>query len=261
MGAGDEIMAAGMARGAAARGKQVAFGDGRRIIWGPHAEQIFRGNPNVARRGSERASNLEWVAHYAGHRLYNRQVKDRWVWNYYFKAQPGELFFDEAERKFAESIEPGFVLIEPNVPAEKSVAPNKQWPVDRFQIVADRLTGEGHRVVQLLYGARYKLERVKNIKTSSFREALVVLSRAALYVGHEGGTHHGAAALSVPGVVIFGGFIPPEVTGYQMHINLSHGGPACGSLRPCSHCSAALKAITADHVYRATQKLLPARAA
>jgi hypothetical protein len=36
MGYGDELMATGMARGAAARGKRVAFGDGQRIICGPY---------------------------------------------------------------------------------------------------------------------------------------------------------------------------------------------------------------------------------
>jgi hypothetical protein len=34
-----------MARGAAARGKRIAFGDGKKILWDHHSELIFRGKP------------------------------------------------------------------------------------------------------------------------------------------------------------------------------------------------------------------------
>jgi hypothetical protein len=74
------------------------------------------------------------------------------------------------------------------------------------------------------------------------------MSRAALYIGGEGGLHHGAAAVGVGGVVLFGGFIPPEVTGYATHANLTGGAEACGSLDPCRHCAAAMQAIGVDEV-------------
>ena len=41
-----------------------------------------------------------------------------------------------------------------------------------------------------------------------------------LFLGHEGGFAHAAAALSKPAVVIYGGWIPPEVTGYEFHENI-----------------------------------------
>jgi Glycosyltransferase family 9 (heptosyltransferase) len=260
MGVGDELMASGMARGAAARGKRIAFGNGKRIIWGPHCPTAFRGNPNVAAPGSEGAKDLEWVPHYKGHRLYVRLGAGRWIWNMDFRPAPGEVFFDGRESALAQSITGGFVLIEPNVPAHKSVAVNKQWPVDRFQAVADQLVSDGHNVVQLAYqGARYSLQRVERIATATFRDGLAVLSRAALYIGHEGGMHHGAATVNVPGVVLFGGFIPPQVTGYDMHINLAAGGPACGSLNKCNHCRDALDAITIEQVTAAARSLIDDR--
>jgi ADP-heptose:LPS heptosyltransferase len=222
---------------------------------------IFRGNPNVAPPGSEGAKDLEWIAHYKGHRLYNHLGSDRWIWHMEFRPVPGEIFFDDREKALARSIQSGFVLIEPNVPVHKSVAVNKQWPDDRFQKVADDLRADGRRVVQLAYqGARYHLQNVERISTASFRDALAVLSRAALYVGHEGGMHHGAAALDVPGVVIFGGFIPPSVTGYDLHVNLAAGGEACGSLRQCNHCRDALNAITVEQVTGAARTLTDDRA-
>lgn len=248
MGLGDNLMAAGLARGAAAKGKRVAFGDGLRILWDQHSAAIFQENPNIAPPGSEGAADLTWVRFYKGHRIYNTRRGNRWVWNYNFRASPGEMFFTTAEKAFAENVGRGFVIIEPNVAREKSVARNKQWPVDRYQAVADRLRKDGHRLVQFSYGGKYTLAGVEQIRTPSFRHALAVMANARRYIGPEGGLHHGAAALGVPGVVIFGGFVPPEVTGYELHSNLTGGAKACGSLRPCSHCRAAMDAISVEDV-------------
>lgn len=251
-------MAAGMARGAAARGKRIAFGDGKRIIWDPHSEIVFRGNPNVARPGDEGDDDLEWIAHYKGHRLYNRRVGNRWVWNYDFRACPGEMFFSADEAAFGRSQGRGFIVIEPNVPPQKSCAPNKQWPVKRYDKLATRLASAGFDVRQLQYGGQHRLNAARQVRTRTFREALAVLSNAALYVGPEGGLHHGAAAVGIPAVVIFGGFIPPRVTGYDTHTNLTGGARACGSLNRCPHCIEAMEAISLDEVQRAAVAYLEA---
>jgi hypothetical protein len=251
MGYGDNLMAAGLARGARARGKRVAFGDGRRIIWDQNSEPIFRHNPNVAPPSSGWSSDLEWIAHYRGCRLYNRQTGQRWIWNYDFRAVPGEMFFTAAERDGARRAGAGFVVVEPNVPAFKSCAPNKQWPVERYETVAAELKADGFDVVQFWPGAGHRLKAARQLRTPDFRAALAVLERAALYIGPEGGLHHGAAALGVPAVVLFGGFIPPAVTGYDGHINLTGGATACGSIVRCEHCAAAMCAISVDDVLEA----------
>lgn len=255
MGYGDDVMGSGLARGAAARGKRIAFGDGRRITWGPWSEPVFRHNPNVARPGSEGAPDLEWIAHYKGHRLYNRQGAGRWVWSETFSPVPGEMFFEPAELEFAARHGQGFVLIEPNVPWHKSVAPNKDWGLARYQAAADRLRASGHDIVQFGHG-RDRIEGARRIDAPDFRHALAVLGRARLAILPEGGLHHGAAALGVPAVVLFGGFIPPRVTGYAMHINLTGGATACGSLAPCRHCRDAMDAISVDDVTAAARTLL-----
>lgn len=260
MGFGDEILASGMARGARGRGKLAAFGNGTRIIWGPNAAEVFKNNPNIAKPGSEKLNgSLEWFAHYHGRRLYNRQdpKANRWIFNYDFHAQPGELFFTSGELFFlASKVGEGFVLIEPNLPWHKPSAVNKQWDVQRFQEVANALVGAGREVIQLEYPrARYYLSGVRKIPTRSAREAFAILSRAGLFVGHEGGMHHAAAALGVAAVVIFGGFIPPQVTGYPWHANLTGGADeACGWKKPCDHCRKALAAITVEEVLDAAKR-------
>jgi hypothetical protein len=249
VGYGDDIIGSGLARGLNAKGKRAAFGDGKRIIWGPWSEEIFRYNPNIAKPGSEGSADLHWIDYYKGHRNYNTldKVRGRWIWNYEFKVQPGEIFFDG-------SLEPvrDFIYVEPNVPWHKSVAVNKDWGLENYQAVVDRLVRDGHDVVQSDYG-RDRLQRVRIVKTSKFRDVLYVLSQARVALLPEGGLHHGAAALRVPAVVIFGGFIPPSVMGYDLHTNLTGGAEACGSLHKCAHCKYAMEQISVEEVYHAVQ--------
>lgn len=256
VGWGDNIMATGMARGAHARGKRIAFGDGKALKWDHHSADIFRHNPNIAIAGQEKLPNAEWIGFYRGSRIYNKPRSGGWEWNYDFRAVPGELFFSAEEQRFAGQFSKGFVVVEPNVPVFKSVAPNKQWPVDRYEAVAARLLEQGHRVIQFGYGGRSRLKSASHLATPTFRHALAVLSRAALYIGPEGGLHHGAAAVGVPGVVLFGGFIPPQVTGYDTHTNLTGGAEACGRTNLCNHCKAAMAAIGVDEVCAAAERYL-----
>jgi ADP-heptose:LPS heptosyltransferase len=259
MGIGDNLLASGMARGAAMRSKRIAFGDGQRIKWDSNSEIIFRGNPNVATPGSEGADDLEWIDFYKGHRGYNTMSRDhsKWVWNYNFKAKPGEVFFSEGEFALAQSLGDGFVVIEPNVPYFKSVATNKQWAIERYQQVATSLVLAGVPVAQLNYPeVKHRLDHVALLPTQDFRQALAVLSKAALYIGPEGGLHHGAAAVGTPAVVIFGGFVPPAVTGYDSHVNLTGSDEACGSIYPCLHCKRAMDNISEHIVFHEAYGIL-----
>lgn len=255
MGYGDNLMATGMAKGFAAKGKRVAFGNDQKILWDHHSETIFRNNPNIARPGEEGSPDLEWIRFYRGHRMYNSPANGKWLWNHEFHAQPGEVYFDQAELEWANRLKPDFVLIEPNVPDFKTIAPNKQWPKDRYATIARRLKSDGHRVCQFSYSAGVMFDGVEPIKTPTVRHALAALSKAKLYIGPEGGLHHGAAAVGVRGVVIFGGFIPPEVTGYATHTNIAVG-EACGSLSPCPHCKRAMASISTERVYEAANSIL-----
>lgn len=259
MGLGDNLMATGLARGAKVRGKRIAFGDGNKIIWDQHSEQIFRSNPNIAPPGSEGASDLEWIPFYKGNRIYNKHdnVRERWIWNYDFKASPGEIFFHDKELEFAERNAPKeFVLIEPHVPAYKGCAPNKTWPLMRYQNVVQLLKAKGINIQQFNHSGGI-LAGARSIQAPTFRHALAVLRKASLYIGPEGGLHHGAAAVGVPAVVLFGGFIPPQVTGYDSHVNLTGSSKkACGFLTACGHCKEAMESIKSKSVYSAAKDIL-----
>jgi ADP-heptose:LPS heptosyltransferase len=169
-----------------------------------------------------------------------------------FRAQPGEIFFSDEEKRIGSAFGDGFIVIEPNVPMHKSVAPNKDWGANRYRAVAAELSSAGYKIIQFWYPhAHVRCEFAEQVNAESFRNALAILSHAALYIGPEGGLHHGAAAVGVPAVVLFGGFIPPQVTGYTTHTNLTGGAYACGSLQPCIHCRKAMQAIGVSDVLTA----------
>ena len=253
MGFGDELMGSGLARGAASRGKRIAFGDGNRIIWHKNAHAILAGNPNVAEPGSEGASDLQWVTHYPGARAYARMVQRVWKFEPEFRAAPGEVTLSDDERRFADMVRRGFVLIEPNV---KRVAPNKQWPRERYQAVADHLKARGHRVLQFDTG-EFRLEGINYLTAPTFRDAMALIERAALYIGPEGGLHHSAAAMATQAVVIFGGFNSPELFGYAGHTSIFSGdGLGCGRQDPCKHCRHCMGMISADQVIAAAEERL-----
>jgi ADP-heptose:LPS heptosyltransferase len=99
---------------------------------------------------------------------------------------------------------------------------------------------------------------VREIKTPTFRKALAVLQHAKLFMGCEGGMHHGAAAVGIGAVVLFGGFISPATTGYDFHANIftGEGGVACGKIIDCEHCKQAMRAITVERVLGEARKLI-----
>jgi len=262
MGYGDEIIATGLARAVKGTEKRAAFGDGRKILWGPWCEPMFRNNPNIAPPGSEKDRDLEWIKHYKGSRLYNKQSDDKakWVWNYNFKVVPGEFYWSDSERRAIDSLgrtTRDFVVIEPNLPWQKGCAPNKDWGEEKYVELSRRLQAEGIRVVQFTHdNTRRRLPGAMTMQFATFREAIAALSLASLYVGPEGGMHHAAAAVGIRAVVLMGGFIPPEVVGYEDHINFTDGAKACGSIYACRHCREVMDGIPVDRVFEAAKAQL-----
>jgi hypothetical protein len=241
-----------LAKGAAARGKKIAFGSElhKQLVWDHNSEIIFRSNPNIAFPGQEHDYNVEWIAYFKGYRGYNTQGNGHWIWNMRWRCTPGEIYLTGEEKRLGDRRGKDFIVIEPNIESWKSAAQNKDWGRAKYAAVVELLLQKGHEIVQFDYPKAGPIVRgVRGIRTSNFREALAILRNARLYLGAEGGLHHGAAALGIPAVVLFGGFIPPSVTGYDMHINLAGSERFCGSFTRCQHCSDAMASISVEKVY------------
>ena len=252
MGFGDEIMASGEARvlkRAHGRAK-VVVGDGEREFW----SDLFDGNPNLTRLADVRpGDHVVWLRNYYGCRPYLDYARSigghRQVFTAY-RAIVGDIVCSVGERADADALlrelpdaALPLVSIEPNV----AFGPNKDWGFEKWQAVVDRLR-ERVAFVQPSYG-KPLLSGAWPIP-STFRSYCAALARCALHVGPEGALHHAAAALRRPAVVIFGGRIHPDISGYDGHVNLyaDVAGSPCGMVAPCAHCRQCLESISIETV-------------
>ncbi len=208
----------------------------------PRWSSIWNGNPRIIRE--RRGNYFQSVLNGPNARPYiEAKHATRWVWRDNFRVEPGEIFLTPAELAFAEPYR-GRVLIEPNV-KPKPEAINKRWWGQRWQALVDLQIAD---YVQTGAAGSTTLHGVQRVVTSDFRLACAVLSVCRAAVVTEGGLHHAAAALGVPAVVLFSGFIGPSITGYAAHRNIYYGGVHCGSRLPCAHCKESMAAISVDEV-------------
>lgn len=235
----------------AGEAKRLQRTDPRRVVVldrkGRHRwHDLWALNPRIARPGE--AGDFQTLVNGPGVRPYiAAKSPRRWTWADW-SAEPGEIYFTEAEKAFGR-LSRGFVIVEPGL--KSGASPNKAWP--HWQTLVDALALPWAQVGP---GGTETLRGVRHIKTSTFRQACAVLAHSQAYVGPEGGLHHAAAAVGRPAAVIFGGYISPSITGYAMHRNLYAGGEPCGMRIPCGHCREAMEQITVEMVAEALGQIL-----
>jgi hypothetical protein len=262
MGWGDEIMLTAEARRLQAKDpRRVAVRNRNGLArWHP----IWEGNPRLVRPGEFQGripaptDEIQLLDNFPGRRPYldyskfhNRDHSQPLVFRREFRVEPGEIYLTPAERELGE-LARGRIVIEPNI--KPGASPNKDWGFERWEALKRELWGE--KLLQIGQPGVRTLEGVRFVATTDVRQAAGVLSGAALLISPEGGLHHAAAALGVPAVVIFGGFISPATTGYDGHTNLYAGGDPCGMRIPCSHCRRAMAAIRPLEVAAVARALL-----
>lgn len=287
MGYGDHLMAIGAAsrqHRLDAQRRPVAIGDGKRVD-SPYPE-LHHGLDFLATQAVvDSGRPVTWHISYKGHRPYHDHAAMAAVWakrhpwqrrvlglpptnklsarlglclcHPLHRAVPAPLVLDAREEAIRrEWSRRPFVVIEPHIKGK--AAPSKRWPLERFAAVAQSLRSEV-AVYQAGAPDSASIEGVRRLPTGRFRDVLPYLAAARLYIGPEGGLHHASAAMGTPAVVIFGGYVPPAVTGYDFHVNLTGGAEACGIRRGvCPHCVAAMDRISVEQVLGAARRLLAA---
>ena len=112
---------------------------------------------------------------------------------------------------------------------------NKDWGRKKWQEFANLISNE------------YILIKTSNVKEGyingfyyivcDFRTVYSIMDRCDFYIGNEGGLSHLWAITKKKGIVFFGHWIPPYLTGYPFHINISVSyNNHCGSLKRCEEC-------------------------
>lgn len=253
MGWGDEIIATGeVKRRAAGTAKRFTILDRH---GGARWHEAWENNPRIAPPG-ERADEV--ITNAPHRRPYIvEQSPERYVFKA-FGPEPGELFFSAKELQDVGKYR-GAILVEPHI---KPGAPKgKQWPFRYWQKFA--YMARRYPLLQVGLPGTTPLHGVRFVKTGNFRRAAAILSVCRAAVLPEGGLHHAAAALGVPAVVIYGGFISPAVTGYATHRNIyveSNEHPlGCGDRRFCPHCEKAMASIPPLTVFEALQGIINVR--
>lgn len=246
MGLGDELMSAGHARWLSERrggGKIEILDRVRQRRWHPLWERMRW----VARPGERDV--VGFVLSGPGARPYiARATPARWIWSAY-TPHPCPVALTPEERAFGEQAA-GLVLLAPSI--KRGASPNKAWPASSWAALARLLQTLGVAVAQLEQpgGDDVPLDVPRRLGAPTIWHAAALISAARCLVTHEGALHHLAAGLAARSVVIRGGYVGVEQTGYRLpsQTELAAPGEACGWRIPCEHCRHAMAAIAPERV-------------
>ncbi len=268
MGVGDALMASGEVRVLRKKNPHLKFiiGDGIRYYW----NEVFDHNPYII-KGSEINNHKEvlWINNYEGNRPYRNYGKDlsidNYNWKKKFKPKKGEFFFSKEESELASQIimnvkkkigKKKLIFIEPHVKKRRGYE-NRDWGFEKWQKIVNDLN-KIYEFIQITYGNNKAITGAINVHGLNFRVSSAILSKCDLFIGGEGGMHHAAAATNKQAVVIFGGHISPQITGYNFHKNLYADieKSPCGEKNPCKHCEKSMSLITPKMVMEGIEEIL-----
>lgn len=257
MGFGDSIMVASIA-------KRIHAMTNQRVVpvdakWEPYWDALWDGLSYMQRSLSFGGITPLRNAPHAERPYYSGVEGNRILWRKWDIA-PGEIRLTEEERAWAARAMPRpRIVLGWDFKELGGGGANKNWGAESWAQVSvafPRGTFVQLRAPEAMLLAACEFA----IETPTFRHACAILERSLGYVGHEGGLHHAAAALGKPAVVVFGGYISPEVTGYDTHTNLyvpdEHYPLGCGTVTPCEHCRESMSKITVEQVVNATKAMI-----
>jgi len=276
MGFGDEIMAT-----AFAKIEKEKYPD-RQVVVGNYKtkqaldSRVFFNNPNIS---DPKNLDENKIVHFVDHNNSNRPYIDwqkstdhKYYWNLNHRAIPGELYFDKQEISEAQNViteagafwkssntaeHKGIIFIETSKIAKikSKCGENQSWGFKKWDKTVENLK-ENYLIINPTHDNSHNHKGIFSYNCS-FRVACAIMQSCNLYLGPEGGFAHAAAALSKPGVVVYGGWIPPQVIGYAFHENLyvDIEGSPCGIRdKECDHCKECMELITVDNVIKAVER-------
>ncbi|UCF36873.1 MAG: glycosyltransferase family 9 protein [Acidobacteriota bacterium] len=177
----------------------------------------------------------------------------------------GEAELSHVDRRLAElGVVPGFLLLQPAAAFD-----TKQWPVEHFAGLIERIRSKGQEVVVTCGpGEEHLLDRLnslcgsglKTVPPGSVSDFSALAHRSRGFIGNDTGTTHIAAALGKPVVVIFGSSDWKVWAPWGVDYELIRADLPC---IPCPgyHCleferPKCILSITEEEVFRAVERLL-----
>ena len=279
MGYGDDLLVTSLAAKIKKRfpERQIIIG----IAEKNHAfhSPIYENNPNIADcRNLDNNKPIHLIDFHELNRPYidyKKSISNNYVWKNY-KPVPGEVFFSDQEKIDAKKIISeakefwnknhnkkfrNMIFIETSSTKINDAQfsfkhQNKDWGIQNWIRLINKLKDD-YLIIQSNHDQTKKIDGIFTPQEMNFRLACSLLEEVDFYVGPEGGFGHVAAALNKKAVLYFGGWISPDVIGYDFHENIYYEDKQspCGvKSKLCEHCFKARKIITVDifldHIYK-----------
>ena len=233
---------------------------------------IYENNPNIADcRNLDNNKPIHLIDFHEFNRPYidyEKSIPNNYVWKN-FKPTPGEIFFSDQEKIEAKKIISAakefwnknnnkkfrnMIFLETSSTKINDAQlnfkhQNKDWGIQNWIRLINKLKND-YLIIQSKHTQTKKFDGIFMPKETDFRLACALINEVDFYVGPEGGFGHVAAALNKKAVLYFGGWISPNVIGYDFHENIYYEDKKspCGvKLKLCEHCSKARELISVDH--------------
>ena len=240
---------------------------------------IYENNPNIADcRNLDNNKPIQIINFHELNRPYidyEKTIPNNYVWKN-FKPIPGELYFSNQEKKEAKIIiseakkfwEENYkkkfrniIFIETsstkiNDRQFSFKHQNKDWGIQNWTRLINKLKND-YLIIHSVHKETKNIDGIFIPPKTDFRTACALLDEVDFFVGPEGGFGHVAAALNKKAVLYFGGWISPDVIGYDFHENIYYKDQKspCGVMtKLCTHCTKSREMITVDlfleHIYK-----------
>tara|TARA_Y100000590_G_scaffold469152_1_gene655129 strand:- start:1503 stop:2351 length:849 start_codon:yes stop_codon:yes gene_type:complete len=276
MGLGDDIMITSLARKIKEKYPNRQIVVGNKSIGQAYKSIIYKNNPYITDSSKiDESKPIHLIDYHNENRPYidrkNSTIKN-YSWNKNFKPDVGELYFSKAEISESNTILEnakkhwnkqnknkfkGIIFLESgssklNDSQFKFKHRNKDWGIENW-IVLSQILSKQFLLIQSIHEETIKIDNLFYCNTD-FRIASAVMKQCDLYLGPEGGFSHAAAALSKKAVVYFGGWIHPNITGYNIHKNIYvdiKESPCGAKGYICDHCKNCRKTVSPNQMYKA----------
>ncbi len=154
------------------------------------------------------------------------------------KKPKGIIFISDTPKK-------NIVLNNKIITYEHSV--NREWGKNKW-IQFSKICSNDFILIKTSIKNENNIEGTYNI-ICDYRTSFSIMRKCDFFVGNEGGLAHLWAITNKKGIVFFGHWISPLVTGYPFHINLTaNNNNHCGSLKECQDCIKYFKNLETEYI-------------
>jgi Glycosyltransferase family 9 (heptosyltransferase) len=166
------------------------------------------------------------------------------------------IMLTEAETRAGKTTVRPQIALQTSASAARYPMLNKEWFVERFQVVVDELRRD-FDIVQVGSPTDPVLTDVLDLRgRTTARETAAILAASHVFIGLATGLVHLARAVECRSVIVYGGREDPTISGYTANENLNWEGACapCWERNKCDYDRKCMQSISAEHVIAAVRR-------